>query len=121
MRHALRVGRFSRSFARIIAVLMLISLSATVTSCGSAGGRSASDWKGTWYREGDSPFSRCYVEISNVSSEGFDFSLTVYNGNKAGELTEDKKTATGTPPVEEDATDGGAGEAPEDKGSSGTD
>ena len=88
MRHALRVGRFSRSFARIIAVLMLISLSATVTSCGSAGGRSASDWKGTWYREGDSPFSRCYVEISNVSSEGFDFSLTVYNGNKAGELTD---------------------------------
>ena len=47
--------------------------------------------------------------------------IDMYGSDKAGELTEDKKTATGTPPVEEDATDGGAGEAPEDKGSSGTD
>lgn len=74
--------------SRLLAALMMIAmLPWGLTSCGSAGGRSASDWKGTWYREGDSPFSRCYVEISNVSGEGFDFSLTVYNGNKAGELT----------------------------------
>lgn len=58
----------------------------TVVSCGSAGGRRASDWKGTWYREGDAPFSRCQVTIDRVNRDGFDFSLTVYNGLKAGEM-----------------------------------
>ncbi len=73
--------------ARLLAVLMIgAMLPAVLASCGKAGGRRASDWKGTWYREGDSPFSRCHCEISNVSSGGFDFTLTVYNGNKAGEL-----------------------------------
>ena len=71
--------------------LLLLTISLVVAvcalaSCGSAGGRKASEWKGMWYREGDSPFSRCYAEIKNVSGEGFDFTLTVYNGNKAGEL-----------------------------------
>ena len=66
--------------AAVMAAVCLLS------SCGSAGGRKASDWKGTWYREGDSVFSRCYAEIKNVNSKGFDFSITVYNGNKAGEL-----------------------------------
>ena len=81
------LNRTSWRFLRSFVLLMLIFIfSVQLASCGSAGGRSASDWKGTWYREGDSPFSRCYVEISNVSGEGFDFSLTVYNGNKAGEM-----------------------------------
>lgn len=64
------------------AVIALLCLG----SCGTAGGRRASDWNGTWYREGDAVFSRCYAEIKNVNSKGFDFSITVYNGNKAGEL-----------------------------------
>lgn len=67
-------------------LLALAMITAALTACGSAGGRRASDWKGTWYREGDSVFSRCYAEITNVNSKGFDFSMTVYNGNKAGEL-----------------------------------
>lgn len=80
--------RICRHFARLLAVLMIMALfPAGMTSCGKAGGRKASDWKGTWYREGDSPFSRCYCEISNVTGEGFDFTLVVYNGNKAGELS----------------------------------
>ncbi len=87
-RHADGIRRRSLTRClRMLAALTLLLLSAAfLGSCGSAGGRSASDWKGTWYREGDSPFSRCYAEISDVSGEGFDFSLTVYNGNKAGEM-----------------------------------
>ena len=81
------VKRAMRNCLRIVVALTLFLTSAALpTSCGKAGGRSASDWKGTWYREGDSPFSRCNCEISNVSSEGFDFTLVVYNGNKAGEM-----------------------------------
>ncbi len=75
--------RFIAIFAAA-AVLM----TALLTSCGSAGGRPASKWKGTWYRQYDQPFSRCYAEIKNVNSKGFDFSITVYNGNKAGQLTD---------------------------------
>ena len=81
------VKRTMRNCLRIVVALTLfLTMAALPTSCGKAGGRSASDWKGTWYREGDSPFSRCNCEISNVSSEGFDFTLVVYNGNKAGEM-----------------------------------
>ncbi len=90
MRHGFVVcnRKIFKVWSCLLAALMLIIMAVGMTSCGSAGGRRASDWSGTWYREGDSPFSRCYVEISNVSGEGFDFSLTVYNGNKAGELKE---------------------------------
>lgn len=81
--------RIRKLCSRLLAALMILSLfPAGLVSCGRAGGRNASDWKGTWYREGDSPFSRCNCEISNVSGSGFDFTLTVYNGNKAGELKE---------------------------------
>ncbi|MGN0474283.1 MAG: hypothetical protein ACI4IJ_04255 [Acutalibacteraceae bacterium] len=71
------------------AVLFVISsvlMLTVITACGSAGGRRASDWNGTWYREGDAPSARCYAEIKNANKEGFDFTITVYNGNKAGEL-----------------------------------
>ena len=82
-----RNDRMMTFSSKLLAILIILSLiPAGLTSCGKAGGRKASDWKGTWYREGDSPFSRCNCEISNVSSEGFDFTLVVYNGNKAGEL-----------------------------------
>lgn len=84
--HRCRGEAWRVCFHILAAMSLVLLMSALLTSCGSAGGRSASDWKGMWYREGDSPFSRCYAEISNVSSEGFDFSLTVYNGNKAGEM-----------------------------------
>lgn len=75
---------------RIIAAFAAAALLMTVvlTSCGRAGGVPASKWKGTWYREYDLPFSRCYAEIKNVTGKGFDFSITVYNGNKAGQLTD---------------------------------
>lgn len=72
----------------IVLMMAVICIAIMLASCGSAGGRKASDWSGTWYREGEAAFSRCYVEIKNVNKEGFDFSLTVYNGNKAGELTD---------------------------------
>lgn len=68
------------------APLVSLMLMMALTACGMAGGRRASAWKGRWYREGDAPFSRCWVDIENVNSKGFDFSLTVYNGVKAGEL-----------------------------------
>ncbi len=83
--HSDSMKKYSRLFSALVLTALLCF---TLCSCGSAGGRKASDWKGTWYREGDSPFSRCYAEISNVSGEGFDFTLVVYNGNKAGELTD---------------------------------
>ena len=88
MRRDVQYGYAPAFLSRLAAAFVIFTILLNVTSCASAGGRSASDWEGTWYREGDSPFSRCNVEISNVSSEGFDFSLTVYNGNKAGELTQ---------------------------------
>ena len=83
---AAAIRRLRAGMISLAAILLLLLSAVLLSACGSAGGRSASDWKGTWYREGDSPFSRCYVEISNVSREGFDFNLTVYNGNKAGEM-----------------------------------
>lgn len=64
-----------------IAALVLI-----LTACGKAGGRRASDWNGTWYREGDIQAARCEVTIKNAKKSGFDFSLMVYNGNLAGQL-----------------------------------
>lgn len=75
---------------KVISAFMAAAMlmTAILTSCGSAGGVSASKWKGTWYRQYDQPFSRCYAEIKNVNSNGFDFSITVYNGNKAGQLTD---------------------------------
>ncbi len=81
-----------------LTVLALLLTLLPLTSCSMAGGRRASDWKGMWYREGDLPFSRCYAEITNVNREGFDFTITVYNGNKAGEMENchasfEKKTA----------------------------
>lgn len=76
-----------KSKRKLIALtISIICIAIMLTSCGSAGGRKASDWSGTWYREGEAAFSRCYVEIKNVNKDGFDFNLTVYNGNKAGEL-----------------------------------
>lgn len=72
----------------IILITVVVCAIIVLASCVSAGGRKVSDWSGTWYREGDAAFSRCYVEIKNVNKEGFDFNLTVYNGNKAGELND---------------------------------
>ncbi len=60
----------------------------SITSCGSAGGKSASSWNGTWYREGESPFCRCYVEISDAGSSGFSFTLTAYNGSVVSTITD---------------------------------
>ena len=84
---AAAIRRLRAGMICLAAILLLLLSAVLLSACGSAGGRSASDWKGTWYREGDSPFSRCNCEISNVTSEGFDFTLVVYNGNKAGELS----------------------------------
>ena len=78
----------ARITAALTAAVLMITVLLTLTSCGRAGGVPASKWKGTWYRKYDQPFSRCYAEIKNVNSKGFDFSITVYNGNKAGELTD---------------------------------
>ena len=74
----------SRLTAFITAFVMCITL--LLTSCGHAGGVPASKWKGKWYREFDQPFSRCFAEIKNVTKEGFDFNVTVYNGTLAGQL-----------------------------------
>lgn len=76
-----------KALKKLIVLAAVVCTVILLASCGSAGGRKASDWRGTWYREGDAAFSRCYAEIKNVNKEGFDFSITVYNGNKAGELT----------------------------------
>lgn len=80
------MSKLTKTCKVIFMIMSLIAITMTFGSCGSAGGRKASDWSGTWYREGDATFSRCYAEIKNVNSKGFDFSITVYNGNKAGEM-----------------------------------
>lgn len=76
-----------RKLNRVILFILSAAVMLTVfTACGSVGGRHASDWNGTWYRQGDAPSARCYAEIKNAGKDGFDFTITVYNGNKAGEL-----------------------------------
>ena len=86
-----------RLTAALAAAAMLMTM-LLLTACGRAGGVAASKWKGKWYREFDQPFSRCFAEIKNVTSEGFDFTVTVYNGTLAGQL-KDCHASFGTPIV----------------------
>ena len=54
MRHGFVVcnRKIFKVWSCLLAALMLIIMAVGMTSCGSAGGRRASDWSGTWYREG---------------------------------------------------------------------
>lgn len=51
-------------------------------------------WEGEWNRTGDSTFNRGVVTISDYTSDGFTFSLKVYNGNIAGSITNAKAIFT---------------------------
>lgn len=70
--------------ARQIISLALALL--VIASLFSMSGCAAGDWNGTWNRTGDATFSRAILEISDAGGSGFTFSLTLYNGNIAGEL-----------------------------------
>ena len=68
--------------AVMAAVMIMVSLPCLAALSGCA----ESDWEGTWNRTGDATFSRAIMDIYDVSSNGFYFSMTLYNGNIAGKL-----------------------------------
>ena len=58
---AAAIRRLRAGMICLAAILLLLLSAVLLSACGSAGGRSASDWKGAWYREGDSPFNE-YIQ-----------------------------------------------------------
>ncbi|MBE6752856.1 MAG: hypothetical protein E7559_00630 [Ruminococcaceae bacterium] len=66
------------------AVLAMVLLLAVLPATGCV----KDDWEGTWNRTGDSTFSRAILRIRDVNNKGFTFSMTLYNGNIAGRLTQ---------------------------------
>ena len=67
-------------------ITSLLAASMLIASALLLGGCARSDWEGTWNRTGDATFSRAILTITDVSSKGFTFSMTLYNGNVAGRL-----------------------------------
>jgi|GEM_PF-1981909 len=67
--------------ALLLAVLMTVSL---LPASGCAG----NNWEGTWQRTGDATYSRAVMTISEAGGSDFVFSVTMYNGNVAGQVTD---------------------------------
>ncbi len=70
-----------RMTAFALAALMTILL-LPMTGC------AANDWEGTWHRTGDATYSRAEMTISDAGGSDFVFSVILYNGNVAGQVTE---------------------------------
>lgn len=62
------------------AVTLLLMLSMT--------GCAANDWEGSWTRTGDATYARAEMTITEAGGRDFVFSITMYNGNVAGRLTD---------------------------------
>ena len=61
---------------RIISILLAAVL--LVTSAAYLSGCARSDWEGTWNRTGDATYSRAVMNITDVNSKGFTFSMTLF-------------------------------------------
>ncbi len=68
---------------RAVSLVVLLAILVSVLPLSSC---AKSDWSGEWNRVGDATYSRAVLTIGNVGGSGFDFSMTLYNGNVAGRL-----------------------------------
>ncbi len=76
---------------RITALLLAVLMTALLLP---AGGCARNDWEGSWERTGDATYSRALLTISEAGGKDFVFSMTLYNGNVAGEIKELKAEYT---------------------------
>jgi len=73
----------SKITSLVLAVLVMLTL-LPMTGC-------AGDvWEGEWNRTGDATYNRGVLDITEYSRDGITFTLTVYNGNIAGQLINEK-------------------------------
>lgn len=75
------IRRTSRRFTAFLLAAVLFALLLPMGGC------SKNKWEGEWNRTGDSTFTRAIMTITNAGGSDFDFSITLYNGNVAGQVT----------------------------------
>lgn len=71
-----------RRFTALLLAVLMVALLLPVTGC------AGSDWEGRWERTGDATYSRAVMDITDAGGKDFVFSITLYNGNVAGEVKE---------------------------------
>ncbi|MBQ9994501.1 MAG: hypothetical protein IJP17_07300 [Clostridia bacterium] len=74
------------SVKRIISLLLALALMTAM--CATLSGCASRKWEGKWNRTGDATYTRAELSITDVGARGFTFSMTLYNGNIAGQLTD---------------------------------
>lgn len=77
IKRATALRRVLAAAAAALVLVMLLPLS------GCAG----DDWEGSWNRTGDATYSRAEMTITDAGGSGFDFTITLYNGNEVGKVT----------------------------------
>jgi len=70
---------------RITALLLVVLMTALLLA---VSGCARNDWEGSWERTGDATYSRALMTITGAGGRDFVFSVTLYNGNVAGEVKE---------------------------------
>lgn len=78
-------GSGLRITRRITAFLLTLVLIAALLP---AGGCARDEWEGEWNRTGDATYTRAELTITGSGGSDFQFSLTLYNGNIVGKLTD---------------------------------
>ncbi len=71
-----------RMFSGMLAVLLAAAMVLPAGGCAKKG------WEGRWERTGDATYSRAVMTITEAGGKDFVFSITLYNGNIAGQVTE---------------------------------
>ena len=77
---------YRNSISRRITAFVLAA--ATVVLLLPLSGCAARDWEGSWTRTGDATYARAEMTITEAGGRDFIFSITIYNGNVAGQVTD---------------------------------
>ena len=79
--HLIHRRSISRMLSAALATFLMVML---LPVCGCA----KDDWEGEWTRTGDSSFTRAEMTITGAGGSSFDFTISLYNGNLVGQVTD---------------------------------